>query len=162
MLFFAFFLSQALATPRVLPEIFYSTRAEQARHCSSAEAQTISHWSALMGQQFDKELNRLELRGLKQDVYRNQLVTLSYLNLFEQSGSLMGYVYANASHHLGRLVRDAYWSELSTTEARDLARADRALIRRVYQEPSISFRDNLRLFPNPFEENSKPGSLFKI
>jgi hypothetical protein len=129
MLFFAFFLSQALATPRVLPEIFYATQVEQARHCSTAEAQTISHWSTLMGQQFDEELNRLELRGLKQDVYRNQLVTLSYLNLFEQSGSLMGYVYANASHHLGRLVRDAYWSELTSSEARELARADRALIR---------------------------------
>lgn len=82
-----------------------------------------------MGQQFDAELNRLQLRGLKQDVYRNQLVTLSYLNLFQQSGSLMGYVYANASHHLGRLVRDGYWSELTTPEARELARADRALIR---------------------------------
>ena len=129
MLFFAFFLSQALASPRVLPEIFYSTAQEQSRHCSSPEAQSISHWSQLMGQQFDRELRRFELSGLKQDVYRNQLVTLSYLNLFEQSGSLMGYVYANASHHLGRLVRDSYWSELTTQEARELARADRALIR---------------------------------
>jgi hypothetical protein len=30
--------------------------------------------------------------------------------------------------------------------------ADRALIRRVYPEPSASFLDNLRFFPNPFEE----------
>ncbi len=129
MMFFAFFISQALATPRVLPEIFYSTPQAQSRHCSSPEAQSIGHWSALMGQRFDAELRRFDLSGLKQDVYRNQLVTLSYLNLFERSGSLMGYVYANASHHLGRLVRDAYWSELTTTEAREVARADRALIR---------------------------------
>lgn len=30
--------------------------------------------------------------------------------------------------------------------------ADRALIRREYPEPSLSFRDNLRLFPNPYLE----------
>lgn len=31
--------------------------------------------------------------------------------------------------------------------------ADRALIRRLYPEPSSSFRDNLRIFPNPYQES---------
>lgn len=129
MFIFLFFIAQTLASPQVLPPIFYATRAEQASYCTSPEVQQISHWSKLMGERFDEELDRLDLKGLKKDVYRNQLVTLSYLSIFEQTGSLMGYVYANASHHLGRLVRDAYWSQLSSPEARELARADRALIR---------------------------------
>ncbi len=129
MLMFAFFLSQALAAPQVLPEIFYAPREQQELHCATPEAQTMEHWSTLMSEKFEHELNRVSLQGLKKDVYRNQLVTLSYLALFEQTDSQMGYVYANASHHLGRLVRDAYWSELSNPEARELARVDRALIR---------------------------------
>jgi len=129
MFIFVFFITQALASPQVLPAIFYATPAEQVSYCTSPDVQQISHWSKLMEERFDEELERIELKGLKKDVYSNQLVTLSYLNLFEQSGSLMGYVYANASHHLGRLVRDAYWSQLSGSEARELARADRALIR---------------------------------
>jgi hypothetical protein len=39
--------------------------------------------------------------------------------------------------------------------------ADRALVHRVYPEPSISFRDNLRLFPNPFEETFNLSYLSK-
>lgn len=38
---------------------------------------------------------------------------------------------------------------------------DRALIRRVYPESSASFRDNLRLFPNPFEETFNLSYLSK-
>lgn len=39
--------------------------------------------------------------------------------------------------------------------------ADRALIRRLYPEPSASFLDNLRFFPNPFEETFNLSYLSK-
>jgi len=133
MLFFALFLSQALASPMVLPEIFSRTNREQLAYCQAPAAQTIGHWAALTSTAIDNEFERVSLRGQEADVYRNQLVTLSYRGLFEKTTTpdtqLMGYVYANASHHLGRLVRDAYWNELTSPAARELARTDRALIR---------------------------------
>lgn len=133
MLFFALFLGQALATTPVLPEIFSRPRAEQVTHCQAPAAQKITYWSELMSSTFDEHFERAALQGLEADVYRNQLVTLSYRGLFANTTTpetqLMGYVYANASHHLGRLVRDGYWNELTSPVARELARADRALIR---------------------------------
>lgn len=134
MLFFALFLSQALAaTTSVLPEIFTRPRSEQVTHCQAPTAQKASYWSELMSTTFDAHFERANLQGQEADVYRNQLVTLSYRELFEKSTTpetqLMGYVYANASHHLGRLVRDGYWNQLTSPEARELARADRSLIR---------------------------------
>lgn len=133
MLLFALFVGQALASADVLPEIFSRPRPEQVAFCQTPAAQRITHWASLTDSAFDAAFERARLRGQEADVYRNQLVTLSYRGLFEKTTTpdtqLMGYVYANASHHLGRLVRDAYWDELAAPAARDLARADRALIR---------------------------------
>ena len=98
--------------------------------CSSPEAQTISYWENLTSSQIDAYINSAQLDGIDLDVFKNQIVSLSYLELFKtsqiNSGSrLMGYVYANASHHLGRLVRYHYWEDFQNEP---LAIRDRSLI----------------------------------
>lgn len=65
-----------------------------------------------MSSHIDKLLSQYELNHFEHDVLKNQLVTLSYLELSRRSQgqeSSMTYVYANASHHLGRLVRYHFW-----------------------------------------------------
>lgn len=98
--------------------------------CASPETQTISYWENLTAGHIDAYINGAQLEGLDRDVFKNQLVSLAYLELFKSSpnysGSrFMGYVYANASHHLGRLVRYHYWENYPQEQ---LGLSDRALI----------------------------------
>ena len=65
-----------------------------------------------MSSHMDKLLTQHELNDFDHDVLKNQLVTQSYLEFSLRSQgqeSSMTYVYANASHHLGRLIRYHYW-----------------------------------------------------
>jgi hypothetical protein len=112
--------------------IFISTTAfaERSLTCSSPEVQTIAYWENLTSSQIDSYINKAQLEGIDLDVFKNQMVSLSYLELFRtgpiNSGSrLMGYVYANASHHLGRLVRFHYWENFPNEP---LSIRDRSLI----------------------------------
>ncbi len=94
-----------------MPDIFYDAPEEQELFCSSSE-NNANIWFDLMSSHIDKLLTQYELNSFDHDVLKNQLVTLSYLELSRRSQgqeSSMTYVYANASHHLGRLVRYYFW-----------------------------------------------------
>jgi hypothetical protein len=81
-----------------------------------------------MASHIDEMIKMSETTGIEKDVLTNQLVTLSYLELSQQHQNhirAMGHVYANASHHLGRLVRFHYWQRYKQLP---LAQADQSLI----------------------------------
>ena len=92
----------------VLPDIFYQSKKIQKDFCQNAEFQNETFWRKLV----DHKITSLVTHS---DVARqNAFVTKSYLELFELPGlhspsQFMGYVYANGSHHLGRLVRFTKW-----------------------------------------------------
>lgn len=114
--------TSAYSATHVLPDL-------SSISCASRETKRISFWFDLMANRIDGLLEASHVSGMDQDVLKNQLVTLSYLELFKtsrnDSTTLMGYAYANASHHLGRLVRYHYWENYPTEELGEL---DRALI----------------------------------
>lgn len=67
-----------------------------------------------MADHIDEKIESSDLDGLYKDIFKNLVVTLSYLEIYRE-GSVRtrasGYVYANASHHLGRLARYSYWKK---------------------------------------------------
>lgn len=85
--------------------------------CLDPAAQKTSFWYLQTAQKIDDEILDSRADGLKHQVVRNTLVTKSYLDFFQSTQNqhvrLMGYVYAQASHHLGRLVRYKYWQQIS-------------------------------------------------
>lgn len=96
---------------KVLPELFYDSAANQEKICT-LKKDDAEFWFNLMSRHIDKLLTQFELSDFELDVLRNQFVTQSYLELSRLSQgqeSSMTYVYANASHHLGRLVRYHFW-----------------------------------------------------
>ncbi|MCM2349265.1 MAG: hypothetical protein NDI69_04535 [Bacteriovoracaceae bacterium] len=120
--------TQSWAHSEILPDIFKTDTQSRPEFCSSPEASSSSFWFNLMASHIEELLRQSELAGVEKDVLTNQLVTLSYLELSQNSQNhirAMGYVYANASHHLGRLVRFHYWQRY---KGLPLALADQALI----------------------------------
>ncbi|GEM_PF-2369669 len=100
-----------IGSAKILPEVFYLSPGSQAELCSS-KRNSADFWFTIMSSHIDKLLNQTELNDFDHDVLKNQLVTQSYLELSLRSHgqeNSMTYVYANASHHLGRLVRYHYW-----------------------------------------------------
>lgn len=82
--------------------------------CSEGKTQNPRFWKAMMADHIDEKIESADLNGLYKDIFKNLIVTLSYLEIYQQGSSrtkAMGYVYANASHHLGRLVRYSYWKK---------------------------------------------------
>lgn len=103
-----FLISAITARAAILPEIFYAGESEQKKFCSESKFQTEEFWRKLMSEKIDLHLEE------GNHVLQNSFVTLSYLELFNipsksPLSSFMGYVYANGSHHLGRLVRYTKW-----------------------------------------------------
>lgn len=103
-----FLISGFSARAAILPDIFYSTEDEQKKFCAETENQTEEFWRKLMSDAIDLHVED------STPVVQNSFVTLSYFELFQlpsnyQESSFMGYVYANGSHHLGRLVRFSRW-----------------------------------------------------
>lgn len=101
-----FFSLQARA--EILPSIFYGTPQEKQKFCVDESKHSEVFWRRLMSAQIEQLINQ---RG---EVVQNSFVSLSYLELFKVSQNdeaikFMAYVYANASHHLGRLVRYNEW-----------------------------------------------------
>lgn len=92
----------------ILPDIFYREVSDQKTFCESSPAQTENFWRTLMG-------NHIEARvGHRPQVVQNSFVSLSYLEIFKlpsryAPAKFMGYVYGNASHHLGRIIRFKEW-----------------------------------------------------
>lgn len=102
-------LSHAGMSAEVLPDIFYASQREKQALCADKDSQSEAFWRELV----DRKITTLIQDG--PEVVQNSFVSLSYLELFRQSkhepSAFMGYVYANASHHLGRLVRFSKWPE---------------------------------------------------
>lgn len=101
---------------------------ELPRVCLTHEATKQDYWRQLVASKIDARIAEHSTHGTDKEVVTNALVTQSYQELFDNQGSsqsaqVMGYIYANASHHLGRLVRYHYWPEESA-----LAKADKELI----------------------------------
>lgn len=131
------FLWQKSAQAQILPTIFYRPPLEQKAFCESTTR--ASDWYRLMARQISAHPKVLNSHGLKKDVMRNLLVTWSYSeflrlaqaqkNLGLQSVGVMGHVYANASHHLGRLVRFKYWDQLPQMTTREtIKESDRGMV----------------------------------
>ena len=97
--------------------------------CESSRTKQVSFWFDLMANRIDGLIQASNVQGTDKDILKNQLVSLSYLELFKtsqnDSTTLMSYVYSNASHHLGRLVRYHFWENYPTEE---LGEIDRSLI----------------------------------
>lgn len=95
------------AQAAILPAVFYQSPVEQERYCRAPEFQTEEHWRELTSRKIDALINK------RDEVVQNSFVSLSYLEFFRISpktpAGFMGYVYANASHHLGRLIRYTKW-----------------------------------------------------
>ena len=117
------FLISLSAFSRVLPDIFYTTKSYQASFCNKEEFRNEEYWRRLMAKKIDS------LAQNTSDVGRNSYVSLSYYEMFLHSpdfrpAKFMSYVYANASHHLGRLVRFNRWPS-----NHPLAKDDRELVK---------------------------------
>ena len=82
-------------------------------NCQDSKTRDLDFWSVRVNEEIDRLIQESHLKGVDLDILRNQLVTMSYLELSEKHP--MGYVYAHASHHLGRLVRYPYWSKKKET-----------------------------------------------
>lgn len=107
----------------ILPDIFYQSEAEQKTFCSNKTFQNELYWRNLVGTKITTEINN------RSQVIQNALVSLSYLELFQANSQynparFMGYVYANASHHLGRLIRFSKWPE-----KHPLSKGDKKLVK---------------------------------
>lgn len=107
----------------ILPEIFYQNEAEQKSFCENKTFQNELYWRNLVGTQITTQINN------RAQVIQNALVSLSYLELFQMNSNYnparyMGYIYANASHHLGRLIRYNKWPE-----KHPFAKDDRKLVK---------------------------------
>jgi hypothetical protein len=106
---FILILSHAGLAAEVLPDIFYASSREKQALCDSSAAHSEAYWRKLV----DKKITSLIQDGPQ--TVQNSFVSLSYLELFRHSShegpGFMSYVYANASHHLGRLVRFVKWPE---------------------------------------------------
>lgn len=94
----------------VLPDIFYQSINTQSKFCSDSKFQTEEYWRSLTDDKISSLISH------RSEVIQNSYVNLSYLELFQLPSEytpvrFMGYVYANASHHLGRLVRYGQWPE---------------------------------------------------
>ncbi len=122
---------------QILPSIFYQSRIDQKAFCQTKPSANEIY--KLMKDKLESHPNIQNARGLKKDVMRNLLVTWSYAELLRLNQSqdelgaravgVMGHVYSNASHHLGRLVRFRYWDQLSSTPSRNTIKlSDRSLV----------------------------------
>jgi len=107
--------------------------------CLDPAAQKTSFWYQKTEQKIDEAIFDTRTDGLKHQVTRNMLVTQSYLHFFQsqnQHVSLMGYVYAQASHHLGRLVRYKFWEQVA--DSNDWKKLDYSLIQGRALERTVS------------------------
>lgn len=98
--------------------------------CLNPAAQNTNYWYNKTSQSIDEAIAETRTQDLSLQVMRNLLVTRAYLEFFKTASNsnvrLMGYVYAHASHHLGRLVRYKYWSQIA--ESHEWKKLDYSLI----------------------------------
>lgn len=113
----SFFISSS-SFARVLPSIFYNAKEKKEEFCKLKEYHSENFWRAL---------TKIKMNKLSHDrspTAANSFVTKSYLEIFRHTPKIngvkyMGYIYANASHHLGRLVRYNAWPENHPLKEKD-------------------------------------------
>lgn len=107
--FLSILLFSRVGISSVLPDIFSAPPSEKEAFCRDLNHDSEAYWRKLMSDQISK------LTLGQPEVIQNSYVSLSYLELWHASAhgpsKFMAYVYANASHHLGRLVRFTKWPE---------------------------------------------------
>lgn len=99
----------------VLPEVFSWQDLQQQKLCADSSFKNQRYWRALTSDKIDSIIAN-STSNREHSLIANSLVTLSYEGIFNHAkqsefASSMSYIYANASHHLGRLVRYNYWPE---------------------------------------------------
>jgi hypothetical protein len=130
LIFFLFGLAQfhLFAVDEILPPIFKASISEQKTFCSEEKSHNSEFWLDLMGDHIDSVIKNPKYKKIDPEVVKNLFVTLSYLEIYREGPlriRFMGLVYANASHHLGRLVRYSYWQKYPDSP---LKKADKELI----------------------------------
>lgn len=153
-----FCLLSASASASVLPEIFSAPTDTQRAVCREPRAERAEFWQALVADQLavaERELPPQHPRAIR----RNTLVTAGYLELFRHGTvapvRLMGYVYAHASHHLGRLVRYDHWRRVDRSDSRAQALKTEDL--RLLQGETL--RRLVATFPRPLAARLMDFSL---
>ncbi len=130
LVFILFFSLAALTVcAGTLPDIFYSSPEEQSLFCRNTENQSEIFWRNLTDDKITELINH------NPEIVQNSWVNLSYLELFHlgknSAAGFMGYVYANGSHHLGRLVRFNMWPKNHPLREKDRALVKGATLRLV-------------------------------
>lgn len=97
----------------VLPEAFSWQEPRQAELCSNPNFRHQDYWRSITSEKIESLIIDYAIER-DHSLVANSLVTLSYEAIFNHTSksefaSTMGYIYANASHHLGRLVRYSFW-----------------------------------------------------
>lgn len=111
----------------------------QASICDSPVAQKQNYWKDLVSKDIEDKISGHQIEGVHKEIYTNLMITLSYLNLMESKNEtvmFLGHVYANASHHLGRLVRYHYWEK---SPQHPLAKKDRGLVSGKILESAVRY-----------------------
>lgn len=101
-------LANSSAHAKILPEIFYQSQETQESFCLEKENQNEKFWRNLINEAITQHVAHRSAE------VQNSYVSLSYLELFQypsksETANFMSYVYANASHHLGRIIRYKKW-----------------------------------------------------
>lgn len=142
------------ASASVLPDVLFRDAQERALMCQKPAAQRAEFWRELVSDKLHSQL-----RGTDLPLQKNALVSEGYLELFRHSGHpsvrLMGYVYAHASHHLGRLVRYHHWSRVPRNDER--AQVLKAEDLRLIQGETL--RRLVATFPRPLAARLMDFSL---
>lgn len=151
---FALLFFSLSASAEVLPDIVFGSAQERAELCQRPGARRPEFWRDLVSDKLHSALSGADL-----PLRKNALVTEGYLELFRHtehpSVRLMGYVYAHASHHLGRLVRYHHWRRVPRSDERVQLLKDEDL--RLIQGEAL--RRLVATFPNPLAARLMDFSL---
>lgn len=143
--------ASVLGKTDILPAEFYLTEEATKEFCATPQVKSVKFWYDLMSGHITKHLNNSKQSGHNKDVLTNQLITLSYLEftIHYNEARFLGYTYANASHHLGRLVRKGYWKKFAELP---LAVEDQSLIKGALLESGTQIFS--RFLPRTLMEHS--------
>lgn len=117
---------------QTLPAVFYAGSEARKEYCQNKSFHNEKFWRALMREKINS------LTHGRPATVQNSYVTKSYLELFERTHEMngvkfMGYIYANASHHLGRLVRYNAWPDDHKLKEYDRSFVEGQMLRTVTQ-----------------------------
>lgn len=128
----ASFLFSFHSSAGILPAIFYTSQNTQEDFCRERKYHNEAFWRALT----KNKINELTLNRSYAAV--NSYISKSYLEIFNKTPKVngvkyMSYIYSNASHHLGRLVRYHAWPEDHPLKEIDRSFIEGAALRAINQ-----------------------------